>query len=213
VYKGSKFKPVEFGFKFVCIINLLIDTEKVIDMNSNLVNYARILVFFFVCSSKQIFIYNEETLVALCFVGFMVFSFSYFGASIQEFFDQRKEMIQTELQEFSSLKENCLNNLLIDYQKSSKTVAVLQDINQFCTDQIVTLCSSKEKNLQLDCSYQVQQKLRGLSHSQKLLEENLQSAISLGFRESVLEEFHRSQKELKSRLINQALQVFKSDSK
>jgi hypothetical protein len=145
VYKGSKFKPVEFGFKFVCIINLLIDTEKVIDMNSNLVNYARILVFFFVCSSKQIFIYNEETLVALCFVGFMVFSFSYFGASIQEFFDQRKEMIQTELQEFSSLKENCLNNLLIDYQKSSKTVAVLQDINQFCTDQLVTLCNSKEK--------------------------------------------------------------------
>ena len=111
-------------------------------MNSNLVNYARLLVFLFVCSSKQIFIYNEETLVALCFAGFMVFSFSYFGASIKEFFDQRKEMIQTELQEFSTLKEDCLNNLLMDYQKSSKTVAVLQDMNQFCTDQLVILCNS-----------------------------------------------------------------------
>jgi len=193
-------------------IYLLID-KKVIDMNSNLVNYARILVFFFVCSSKQIFIYNEETLVALCFVGFMVFSFSYFGASIQEFFDQRKEMIEAELQEFSTLKESCLNNLLIDYQKSSKTIAVLQDMNQFCTNQLIILCNSKEKNLQLDFSDQIQQKLRGLSYSQKLLEENLQSTISLGFRESVLEEFHRSQKELKAKLINQALKVFKSDSK
>ena len=180
--------------KFHHEISLLIDKEKVISMNSNLVNYARILVFLFVCSSKQIFIYNEETLVALCFVGFMVFSFSYFGASIQEFFDQRKEVIQTELQEFSTLKEDCLNSLLIDYQKSAKTVTVLQDMNQFCTDQLVTLCNSKEKNLQLEFSSQVQQKLRGLSHSQKLLEENLQSAISLGFRESVLEEFQRSQK-------------------
>ena len=182
-------------------------------MNSNLVNYARLLVFLFVCSSKQIFIYNEETLVALCFAGFMVFSFSYFGASIQEFFDQRKEMIQTELQEFSTLKEDCLNNLLMDYQKSSKTVAVLQDMNQFCTDQLVILCNSKEKNLQLDFSSQLEQKLCGLSNSQKLLEENLQSAISLGFRESVLEEFQRSQKELKAKLIDQALQVFKSGSK
>jgi hypothetical protein len=182
-------------------------------MNLNLVNYARIFVFFFVCSSKQIFIYNEETLVALCFVAFMVFSFSYFGASIQEFFDERKVLIQTELQEFTSLKENCLSSLLDDYQKSFKTVSVLQDMNQFCTNQLTVLCNSKEKSLQFDFSSQVQQKLRGLSYSQKLLEENLQSSISLGFRESVLEEFQRSQKELKAKLIDQALQVFKSDSK
>ena len=102
---------------------------------------------------------------------------------------------------------------LVHYQKSSKTVAVLQDMNQFCTDQLVILCNSKEKNLQLDFSSQVEQKLCGLSNSQKLLEENLQSAISLGFRESVLEEFQRSQKELKAKLIDQALQVFKSGSK
>jgi hypothetical protein len=187
--------------------------KKVKNMNLNLVNYPKIFVFFFVSSSKQIFIYNEETLVALCFVAFMAFSFSYFGASIQEFFDERKALIQTELQEFTSLKENCLSNLLNDYQKSSKTVSVLQNMNQFCTDQLVVLCNSKEESLQLDFSLQVQQKLRGLSYSQKLLEENLQSSISLGFRESVLEEFQRSQKELKAKLIDQALQVFKSDSK
>jgi len=115
-------------------------------MNFDLVNYARIFVFFFVCSSKQIFIYNEETLVALCFVAFMVFSFSYFGASIQEFFDERKVLIQTELQEFTSLKENCLSSLLNDYQKSSKTVSVLRDMNQFCTDQLAVLCNSKKKS-------------------------------------------------------------------
>ena len=182
-------------------------------MKIDIINYARIFVFLFVCSSKQIFIYNEETLVALCFAAFMVFSFSYFGASIQEFFDQRKEIIQSELQEFSNLKENCLNSLLEDYKKATKTVFVLKDINQFCTSQLAVLCDSKEKNLQLDFSNQIQQKLKGLGYSQKLLEENLQSSISLGFRESVLEEFQRSEKELKAKLIDQALQVFKSDSK
>ena len=37
------------GSKFHHEISLLIDKEKVISMNSNLVNYARILVFLFVC--------------------------------------------------------------------------------------------------------------------------------------------------------------------
>nr|ULQ69937.1 ATPase subunit 4 [Thurnia sphaerocephala] len=53
----------------------------------------------FICalSSKKILIYNEEMIVACCFLGFLIFSRKSFGQTFQESLDGRIQSIMEEL--------------------------------------------------------------------------------------------------------------------
>nr|ULQ69312.1 ATPase subunit 4 [Eriocaulon henryanum]ULQ69338.1 ATP synthase subunit 4 [Eriocaulon schochianum] len=61
----------------------------------------------FICalSSKNILIYNEEMIVARCFIGFLIFSRKSFGNTLKEMIDGRIESIQEELQQFFNPNE------------------------------------------------------------------------------------------------------------
>nr|ULQ69424.1 ATP synthase subunit 4 [Georgeantha hexandra] len=56
-----------------------------------------------ICASspKKIAIYNEEMIVAGCFIGFLIFCRKSLGKTFQEIIDGRIESIQEELQQFS----------------------------------------------------------------------------------------------------------------
>ena len=60
---------------------------------------------FLVLSSKNIIIYNEEILIGLSFLAFLLFSSMTMGESIREAFTFRKETIQKELQTLHSTRE------------------------------------------------------------------------------------------------------------
>jgi hypothetical protein len=61
----------------------------------------------FICasSSKKILIYNEEMIVAGCFLGFLIFSRKSLGQTFQATLDGRIESIKEELQQFSNPNE------------------------------------------------------------------------------------------------------------
>ena len=52
---------------------------------------------FLVCSSKNIIIYNEEILVALSFLFFVLFSFYSFQDSVKMTFDERRKAIMQDM--------------------------------------------------------------------------------------------------------------------
>jgi len=56
------------------------------------------ILFICVLSSKGILICNEETIVACCFIGFIIFSQRSLGNTFKAFFDGRMGAIQRELQ-------------------------------------------------------------------------------------------------------------------
>ena len=56
-------------------------------------------------SSKKISIYNEEMIVAFCFIGFVIFSRKSLGKTFKATLDGRKESIQEELQQFPNPNE------------------------------------------------------------------------------------------------------------
>nr|ANY30753.1 ATPase subunit 4 [Lagarosiphon major] len=56
-------------------------------------------------SSKKISIYNEEMIVAGCFIGFLIFSRKSFGQTFQATLDGRIQSIQEESQQFSNPNE------------------------------------------------------------------------------------------------------------
>lgn len=63
------------------------------------------ILFICVLSSKGILICNEETIVACCFIGFLIFSQRSLGNTFKATFDGRIEAIQRELQQFLNPNE------------------------------------------------------------------------------------------------------------
>jgi len=61
----------------------------------------------FICalSSKKILIYNEEMIVACCFIGFIIFSRKSLGNTFKVTLDGRIQAIQEELQQFLNPNE------------------------------------------------------------------------------------------------------------
>jgi hypothetical protein len=61
----------------------------------------------FICalSSKKILIYNEEMIVAACFIGFIIFSRKSLGNTFKATLDGRIQAIQEELQQFLNPNE------------------------------------------------------------------------------------------------------------
>jgi len=53
------------------------------DLRSNISLLIIIVLAFFVLSSKHIIIYNEETLVLLSFIGFLIFSYNMLSDSVE----------------------------------------------------------------------------------------------------------------------------------
>lgn len=56
-------------------------------------------------SSKKISIYNEEMIVARCFIGFIIFSRKSLGKTFKETLDGRIQAIQEESQQFLNPNE------------------------------------------------------------------------------------------------------------
>jgi len=178
------------------------------EINQRLV--MRITFIFFICSAKKLFVYNEEGLVLLCFIAFLGFSGFYFGGSIRDFFLERREAIKTELENFLDLKEDYLQNFEEVLRSTSYNKKLLLVLEPICIEQMGKLVISREQGLASVFSGQIQQKMKTLSHSQKLLEERLQVSIALNFRESVLEAFQVSKEKRKLKLIREALQALKT---
>jgi phosphopantetheine adenylyltransferase len=160
--------------------------------NQKLRIYLFIFLAFCVFSSKNIIIYNEETLVALSFFCFVFFTARYFGNTITESLNERSEIIQQELQNFLNIKEQSFKELLTEHQKVSGLVNGLKNLSLFTTQQISKLNSNTQRALYNVFIEQIQSKLKTLAFSKVMLQQRLQHLISENILSSVLLTYHSS---------------------
>ena len=193
--------------KIRMISNIFLNTVKFISQNLKLVTFG--ILVFFVLSSKHIIIYNEETLVVISFIAFVIFSYRMLNESIENSFNERSDAIFNELQNSIILKENLLCELLEEHKKQLHLNKFLKHVREFSFKELSAISGDRQKALQFIFAQQIQQKLKTLASSQNATQENLQYALQKGFRGSVLEEFNFSKKTLKPRLIQQALDQLK----
>lgn len=179
------------------------------DLRSNLSLLIMSLLAFFVLSSKHIIIYNEETLVLISFIGFILLSYNMLSDSIENSLNERSLAIYNELQNSLQLKEQFLKELLEEHKKQLSLKNILNTFNQFSSYEILQINNQRQKALKNVFCQEVQQKLKTLVLSQNTLQDKLQKVIASGFRDSVLEEFQFSKKTMKPKLLQEALRQLK----
>ena len=175
---------------FSIFINLLL-----MFTNEKLRLYLFIFLAFSVLSSKNILIYNEETLVALSFFCFLFFILHYFGNTIQESLNERSQVIREELQNFLILKENSFKELLSQHQKISGLLKALSVLNAFTKNELNVLNSNGEKALKNLFSSRIDNKLKTLMFSKLMVQQKLQFLLSEKIISNVLVAFPKKGKE------------------
>lgn len=163
------------------------------------------ILSFVVLSSKHFIIYNEETLVVISFIAFIVFSYRMLNESIENSLNERSNAIYLELQNSVVLQENILSELYSEHQKQLFLNKFLDSVREFSSQELLSIGIDRQKALQFIFVQQISHKLKSLSNSNSLTVTQLQNTLHKGFRGSVLEEFNLSKKTLQPKLIQQAI--------
>lgn len=133
---------------------------------------------FCVLSSKHVIIYNEELLVALSFLAFILFVFHYFGNTVKESLDERRLGIQAELKRFFLLKKGSLQELALEHQKVSSLKRGLVSLKEFARDEAEAGANRGVESLKEVFSQQIAQKLTPLSLSSLSVQSKWQDHIA-----------------------------------
>ena len=143
----------------------------------------------FICalSSKKILIYNEEMIVAFCFIGFVIFSRKSLGQTLKATLDGRIESIQEELQQFFNPNEVILST-------SNEELRLLRISLRICGTVVKSLPRARsapkcEKTVQALLCRNLNVKLARLKNAIDLRRICLQDKIVTGFHFSVSERF------------------------
>lgn len=155
---------------------------------------------FIALSSKQIILYNEEILVALSFLFFLLFSLTYFREAVEETFTARSEAIQADFQSYLDQKRKWIYLLAVEtalgYSQSPT-----QLLSQFASNQGTAIAKYQETNVQTQVVSSIAQKLEVLETTKRAMERKIQSGLGKGLRSGVLEEYSKSKGTLKSKFV------------
>ncbi len=154
--------------------------------NKKIAPYIFVFLAFCVISSKHIIIYNEEILVALSFLFFVVFVSYYFGDNIKESLDERSNTIKLELQNFLNLKKDSLHTLYKIHEKAFSSEKFINNLMKFTDIKITNKIKGSEKALKNLFAKEIYTKLKNLSNSNVSVKYKFQEIISQQLLEAVL---------------------------
>lgn len=159
---------------------------------------------FFVCSSKNIIIYNEEILVALSFLFFVLFSFHAFQDAVKETFESRRTLILNELEQMLVMKETSMRKLQQRYMQSLHLGNTLQSLKKAALEELETAQAQRVQAFEASIQKKCVQKLQMILQGEKQFQHKMHQTIQANFTQSVLTYFQKNQATLIPQLFDQA---------
>nr|YP_010470427.1 ATP synthase F0 subunit b [Tetraselmis marina]UVF37915.1 ATP synthase F0 subunit b [Tetraselmis marina] len=163
-----------------------------------------LFLFFSLITSNHFLIFNEETVVAICFISFIAFSFQFFGQSVQESLDERNIAIKTELNQALVLEQKYCQEIMYEHKAPIKKMgafilmakhilsAKLQWYRHFRQQSLTTFFEQSLKKL---VDTKLNFRVRQMNLSKKVFEEKWLHLMASEFEASVLSEFQTTNNE------------------
>jgi len=143
-----------------------------------------VLVFSVICS-KQILILNEEIVVALSFIGFVLYVEKSFGDTIHESLKSRGTAILEELQHHMTLQQMNLQSVIRDQQYiADELQPATEQIGESISHEIQINLPELYQSLRFALGQQIVNQLNILVNSQKMYRNTLQLSLITGLKEA-----------------------------
>lgn len=159
---------------------------------------------FIVLSSKQLILYNEEILVAISFLLFIIFSVFSYGHTVADSFDDRSNLLKSELIKFLQVRENSLNELIDQKTKLLDQNKIIQKIGIDSFLMLSLVVNKRSQTISAVFYNQTLQKFKNLWLCKRSFQQELQQVILKGFRRAVLENCQKSKATIKPVFLAQA---------
>nr|QGP70618.1 ATP synthase F0 subunit beta [Tetraselmis sp. CCMP 881] len=187
--------------------------------------YAFIFIFLFfsLITSNHFLIFNEETVVAICFISFIIFSFKFFGQSLKESLDERSEAIKNEFYQALVLEQKYCQKAIYQYEKPKVLVqnfvnlsklllqAKLLWYKKFLDQSLATFFEDSVRSL---VDAKLNERVVQISYSKKTFQEKWLQVIANEFENSVLSEFEKANNEgFQDVLFNQSIIAVENEFK
>jgi F0F1-type ATP synthase membrane subunit b/b' len=142
-----------------------------------------------VFTSKEILVFNEETLVAISFILFMIFAYRNLNDVFVAELEERATKIKKEFDHYFSLREDLLD-LLISYHGIRKMLSnEITEISNVSKNEIKNILVKRQKALENSLSLQIQQKLRTILLKELSIVQQIQQETSHWFSKYVFASF------------------------
>lgn len=171
-------------------------------------------------SSKQLIIFNEEIIVAICFVAFVVFIQRGTGAgtapgdTIKNTFTERQTALLSDLQHYLTSRETYLTERIKQHQlRSTSLRSSIQMIAETCIHDIITKRDC-EQTVQATLLLQIAGQLKTFVAVQDQSRELFQSQIVARFRNTVCNQFRFAKlRKHQSKLVQQSIKLLKQQQR
>jgi F0F1-type ATP synthase membrane subunit b/b' len=121
--------------------------------------FGLILALVLVGSSKEIIVYNEETIVLICFAIFMLLAVKYMKNTAIESLESRADAIEKEFNDFYRVRENVIESLIQSYKKQTTVSHDLKMMHASSKKQIQSIFANHKMTLHNRLSLEIDSKL------------------------------------------------------
>lgn len=164
-------------------------------------------LLFLVLSSKNILIYNEELLIALSFLAFIVTSASTMGDAIAETFQTRATHIQDELQAFFHTKETMLKEVKHHIQLQQKIAQSVMALGAIVLVNVETIHTQRAQAVRNTVQTQAVTQLQNMMTQQHALQAHLHSVTCHAYKHVMLDAMLLQKKTMQTLCMQNALEL------